>query len=128
MSLHTHYQYQKHLKDYAQENRKNPTPAEKLLWYEFLRHHPYQFRRQKSFGCYIVDFFCSTAKLVIELDGSQHFAAEGKCWDENRTAYLNSIGLHVLRFTNRQVLDEFDAVCCLIDAEIEKRVYDLSTP
>ncbi len=119
----SYHQYQPHLKPYARENRKNPTPEEKLLWYSFLRNHPFQFRRQKSFGCYIVDFFCSSAKLVVEIDGSQHFTEEGKVWDENRTAYLNSLGLQVIRFTNRQVNEEFEAVCTMIDAVIEKAVY-----
>ena len=111
---------QPHLKAYAQENRRNPTPEEKLLWYEFLRKHTYQFRRQKSFGCYIVDFCCSKAKLVVELDGGQHFTEEGKVWDENRTAYLNSLGLRVIRFTNAQVNREFDAVCQAINTAIEE--------
>ena len=113
------YYYQIHLKDYAQENRRHPTPEEKLLWYGFLRTHPRQFRRQKAFGCYIVDFYCSSAKLVIEIDGAQHFSDEGKEWDKNRTAYLNSLGLRVIRFTNKQVNQEFDAVCRAIDAAIE---------
>lgn len=119
----SHYTYQQHLKTYAQENRNNPTPEEKKLWYDFLRNHPFQFRRQKSFGCYIVDFYCSSAKLVIEIDGSQHFSDEGKVWDENRTAYLNSLGLTVIRFTNKQVNEEFEGVCTMIDLEIEKAVY-----
>lgn len=119
----SHIQYQKHLKPYAQENRRAPTPEEKKLWYDFLRHHPFQFRRQKSFGCYIVDFYCSSAKLVIEIDGNQHFSEEGKVWDENRTAYLNSLGLQVIRFTNQQVNEEFESVCSMIDVAIEKAVY-----
>ena len=119
----SHIQYQKHLKPYAQENRRTPTPEEKKLWYVFLRHHPFQFRRQKSFGCYIVDFYCSSAKLVIEIDGSQHFSEEGKVWDENRTAHLNSLGLQVIRFTNQQVNEEFESVCSMIDVAIEKAVY-----
>ena len=119
----THIHYQPHLKAYAKENRNNPTPEEKRLWYDFLRRHPFQFRRQKAFGSYIVDFYCSSAKLVIELDGNQHFTDEGLVWDTNRTAYLNSLGLHVLRFTNKQVNEEFDAVCCMIDNVIEARVY-----
>ena len=119
----THISYQKHLKMYAQENRKNPTREKKKLWYSFLRHHAFQFRRQKSFGCYIVDFYCSSAKLVIEIDGSQHFTEEGKLWDENRTAYLNSLGLQVIRFTHKQVNEEFEAVCIMIDSAIEKAVY-----
>ena len=119
----THYPYQHHLKPYTQENRRHPTPEERKLWYNFLRNHPFQFRRQKSFGCYIVDFYCSSAKLVIEIDGSQHFSDEGKVWDENRTAYLNSLGLQVIRFTNKQVNEEFEGVCVMIDATIEKAVY-----
>ena len=119
----SHIQYQKHLKPYAQENRRAPTPEEKKLWYDFLRHHPFQFRRQKSFGCYIVDFYCSSAKLVIEIDGNQHFSEEGKVWDENRTAHLNSLGLQVIRFTNQQVNEEFESVCSMIDVAIEKAVY-----
>ncbi len=119
----THIHYQPHLKPYAQENRKTPTPEEKKLWYDFLRRHPFQFRRQKAFGCYIVDFYCSSAKLVIEIDGSQHFTDEGKRWDDNRTVYLNSLGLQVLRFTNQQIAESFDAVCCRIDATIEAAVY-----
>ncbi|MBQ4579708.1 MAG: endonuclease domain-containing protein [Clostridia bacterium] len=112
------------MKKYAQENRKNLTAEEKKLRYDFLRNHPFKFRRQKSFGCYIVDFFCSSAKLVIELDGSQHFTDEGKVWDENRTAYLNTLGLTVLRFTNRQVSNSFESVCAMIDEFIEKTVYE----
>ena len=119
------YQYQPHLKAFAQENRRNPTPEERKLWHEFLRHHTFQFRRQRPFGCYIVDFYCSSARLVIEVDGSQHFNEEGKAWDLNRTAYLNSLGLQVLRFTNRQIQDEFDAVCATIDSVIEMRVYGM---
>lgn len=115
--------YQPHLKDFAQKNRKSPTPEERKLWYEFLRQHTFQFRRQRPFGCYIVDFYCSSARLVVEVDGSQHFSKDGKEWDLNRTAYLNSLGLQVLRFTNRQVQDEFDAVCAAIDSAIEMRAY-----
>ena len=70
-----------------------------------------------------MDFYCSSAKLVIEIDGSQHFSDEGKVWDENRTAYLNSLGLTVIRFTNKQVNEEFEGVCTMIDLEIEKAVY-----
>ena len=120
MSGRNVFYYQTHLKAYTQENRRNPTPEEKLLWYEFLRKHTYQFRRQKSFGCYIVDFYCSKAKLVVELDDGQHFTEEGKVWDENRTAYLNSLCLRVIRFTNAQVNREFDAVCQAINTAIEE--------
>lgn len=114
------FYYQTHLKSYAQENRRNPTPEEKQLWYGFLRKHGHQFRRQKCFGCYIVDFYCSDARLIVELDGSQHFSPEGKVWDENRTAYLASLGLRVIRFTNAQVNREFDAVCRAIDAAVRE--------
>ena len=83
------FYYQTHLKAYAQENRRNPTPEEKLLWYEFLRKHTYQFRRQKSFGCYIVDFYCSKAKLVVELDSGS--TSRRKARSGMKTVPLTSI-------------------------------------
>ena len=122
MSSNVHH-YQPHLKKYAQENRRNPTPEEERLWYEFLRRYPFQFRRQKALGCYIVDFICSAARLIVEIDGSQHFTPEGREWDVNRTAFLNAQGYEVIRFTNRDVSERFEAVCQSIAAAVEQGVY-----
>ena len=117
------HHYQPHLKQYAQENRRNPTPEERKLWYLFLREYPFHFRRRKAIGCYIVDFICSAAQLIVEIDGSQHFTPEGREWGLNRTAFLESQGYKVIRFTNRDVEDRFEAVCKQIAAEVENAVY-----
>ena len=114
------------LKRYAQELRKNATKEENTLWYQYLRDHTVRFRRQCPLGPYIVDFYCSKARLVIELDGSQHYEAEGITRDAERTTYLESLGLKVLRFSNAQINQELRDVCQCIDQEITQR-YD-ATP
>lgn len=106
------------LKAKAQELRREMTAQERKLWYVYLRRHPVQFRRQKQFGRYIVDFYCSSAKLVIELDGAQHGTEEGMIHDRNRTAYLESLGLDVMRFSNRDVDQRFEMVCAAIDRRL----------
>ena len=93
------------------------------MWYQFLRKYPLQFRRQCPFGNYIVDFYCAKAKLVVELDGSQHYEPQGFFYDEERTAYLQSLGLKVLRYANNDVSQRFRQVCESIDMEVNKR-YD----
>ena len=95
----------------SQELRKNMTPQERRLWRDFLRKHPGKFRRQAVIGRFIVDFYSPGAKLVIELDGSQHYAPEGLERDRERTAFLSAYGLTVIRFSNREVDSDFRAVC-----------------
>ncbi len=95
----------------AQNLRKNMTPEERHLWYDFLKQLPVTVRRQKVLGSYIVDFFIASANLVIEVDGSQHFFEEGQSYDKCRDAYLQSRGLRVLRYSNREINQEFQAVC-----------------
>ena len=87
------------------------TPEEKKLWYQFLKDLPVTINRQKVIGNYIVDFYCASANLVIELDGSQHFEAEGKQHDAERDRYLNGLGLRVLRYPNNEVNLNFEGVC-----------------
>ena len=94
------------------------TKEESLLWYRFLSKHPLRFRRQYIIGNYIVDFYCHVAKLVIELDGSQHYEPEEAEKDRIRTKYLESMGLRVLRFTNIEVLQQFPAVCETIETAV----------
>ena len=95
----------------SQALRKNQTKEENLLWYNFLRRYPCQFRRQCIIGNYIVDFYCHKAKLVIELDGSQHYDPQYAEQEAVRTAYLNQQGILVLRFSNLDVLRQFRSVC-----------------
>lgn len=101
--------------------RREMTKQERHLWYDFLRSYPVKIYKQRPICGYITDFYCSKAKLIIELDGSQHFTEEGLEYDEIRTDILNDLGLKVLRYTNLQVDREFEAVCTEIDYEIKVR-------
>ncbi len=105
--------YIKDLTKVAQELRKNPTKEEKHLWYDFLKDLPCNFNRQKVIGSYIVDFYCSSAKLVIELDGSQHYDDDNQInKDTERDCFLKEVfGLTVLRYTNLEINTNFRGVC-----------------
>ncbi len=101
------------LRKNAQELRsqKRATKQEKHLWYDFLKDHSPQFHRQVPIGSYIVDFYCPEVKLVIELDGIQHYEADAMEYDAIRTDYLNSCGCHVVRYLNSDVDRRFRSVC-----------------
>jgi len=88
------------------------------LWYDFLKKHPLQFYRQRIIGFYIVDFCCPKAKLVIELDGVQHYENDALEYDKIRTEYLNALGLYVLRFSNQEVDNKFAVMCQIIEERI----------
>jgi very-short-patch-repair endonuclease len=109
-----HLPYNPKLIERAKELRKNITPAEKKLWSEYLRNFQFRVLRQRPIHHFIVDFYCPTLKLVIEIDGESHFTEEGKDYDIERTLILKGYGLKVIRFTNNQVLNEFDSVCIQI--------------
>lgn len=109
----------------ARQLRKNMTKEECELWYKFLRKYPYQFRRQVTIGKFILDFYCAAAKLAIELDGSQHFTAEGQKHDEARTNFLTSQGIVVLRYSNAVVMKNLRGVCSEIDRTVRSRVEEL---
>ena len=115
-------EYNKNLIPLAKSLRKNATPQENHLWYDFLRSYTPRFQRQKTIGQFIADFYCEKAKLVIELDGSQHFTPEGHTYDEARTAAIETVGVTVLRFTNREIDSQFEAVCTAIDAAVRERL------
>ena len=106
--------YRKDLKSRARSLRTNATPAERKLWYEFLSGLPQKFSRQKPLGRYVADFYCSRLRLVIEVDGDSHFTEGGASYDLARTAELQSQGIRVLRFTNPEVMHDFDAVCATV--------------
>ena len=110
------------LKGFSQKLRKEMTKEESLLWYRFLRKYPVRFRRQYIIGNYIVDFYCHQARLVIELDGSQHREEEAVQYDQSRTQYLEYQGLKVLRFSNLDILRQFSAVCEYIDETVKSRM------
>ena len=103
--------YAKHLTAYARTNRKEPTPAENLLWQKVLRNrqfHGYKFLRQKPIGPYIADFYCAELNLVIEIDGDSH--AEQAQYDAERSVFLASQGVHVLRYANRDILGNLPGI------------------
>ncbi|MCR5782105.1 MAG: endonuclease domain-containing protein [Clostridia bacterium] len=106
----------------AKDLRKNATPQENHLWYDFLRKYPVRFQRQKTIDTYIADFYCHAAKLVIELDGPQHLEPKAVEYDKRRTAILESYGLEVLRFTNDDIETQFQTVCNLIDRYVRRRL------
>ena len=117
------------MRDYNKSNvglaktlRKNMTPEEKHLWYDYLKSYPVRFQRQKALGNYIVDFFCAGAKLVIEIDGSGHGTDKQQEIDKERTEYLESQGLMVIRFTNNEVNKKFQGVCHEINRVVEGRI------
>ena len=100
-----------YLTQFSQELRTNMTKEEKHLWYDFLKKIPYTINRQKVIGKYIVDFYCAEAKIVIELDGSQHYEQEAKKKDAERDGFLSEQGITVLRYTNIEINSNFDGVC-----------------
>ncbi len=102
----------------AKELRKNMTKEESHLWYDFLRNYPIKFTRQKILGKYIADFYCPSAKLIVELDGSQHYEDKELEYDAERTEYLKKFGIEVIRFTNREIHDNFEEVCQAIDNKL----------
>ena len=91
--------------------RKNMTKEERHLWYDFLKSYPIRFLRQKVIGNYIVDFYCHSARLIIELDGSQHYEDKGIENDIKRDMSLNDLGINVLRYSNLDINQRFESVC-----------------
>lgn len=98
------------------------TLQEKQLWYQFLNKYPVRILRQKVIDSFIVDFYCAKAKLVIELDGSQHYMDEGLAYDKERTKVINAYGIEVIRFSNMDIDENFEGVCEKIDLELKKRI------
>ena len=95
----------------ARNLRKNMTKEERHLWYDFLRNLPVRVHRQKVIGRYIVDFYIAEVKLAIELDGSQHCEKSAICRDMERDAYLHTLGISVVRYSNSDVNQHFREIC-----------------
>ena len=114
------------LLDFARILRRNMTRQENHLWYDFLRYYPIKIYKQRILDNFIADFYCHQARLVIELDGSQHYTPEGRTYDAARTSVLEKYGIFVLRFSNRDIDKNFDGVCNMIDKTIRKRIEELT--
>ena len=104
--------------------RKNATKEENHLWYDFLKEVEPQFKRQKVIGKYIVDFYCPAAKMVIELDGTQHNEVKNKLKDEERDEFLKELGIAVFRYSNRDINKNFGRVCTHITNRLKERLTD----
>ena len=98
------------LTPFARDLRKTMTKEERKLWYEFFRKLPCKVHRQFVIGNYIVDFFCASANLIVELDGSQHYEDKAVIYDKTRDDFLSSLGYTVLRYSNYQIHREFETV------------------
>ena len=110
------------LQSNAKELRKNMTPEERHLWYDFLSDYSPRFRRQEILGEYIVDFYCREAKLIIEIDGVQHYTPYSIDYDKARTNYFSKFGIEVIRFLNKDINYNFENVCAYIDKIVKERV------
>ncbi len=113
--------YDRNLVDRAKELRKNPTPAERKLWDDYLCRFPHRVLRQRPIDHFIVDFYCAALRLVIEVDGEIHDSEQSQARDEQRSKILQSYGLTVLRIKNAEVMGEFDRVCETIAAFLDTR-------
>ena len=104
--------YNKNLKELARDLRKNMTDAERRVWSKIRRKQlkEFQFYRQKNIGDYIVDFYCPAAKLIVEIDGGQHYSEENIVKDEVRDKFLSDLGFRVLRFSNSDVFKNIEGV------------------
>ena len=125
METEMKYNYNEKLVPNAQALRKNMTPEEKHLWYDFLKRLPVTVNRQKNIGNYIVDFYISSACVVIEIDGRQHNLPEHREDDKKRDDDMRMLGNVVLRYTNEDIHERFNAVCEDILKHIGIGVQDL---
>ena len=123
------------MKAYNKENiplarnlRKNMTPWERKLWYEYLRYYPVRFQRQKAIGSYIADFYCAKARIVIELDGGGHYEPKQMQADQIRTQELEAMNLKVIRICNLDIDKNFRGVCEFLDMEVQKSLPQSAEP
>ncbi|HMM33050.1 MAG TPA: endonuclease domain-containing protein [Clostridia bacterium] len=112
----------------AKALRKNATPWERKLWYDFLRNHPVRFQRQKPLGNFIADFYCAKARLVVELDGSGHYDSEQTKKDMERIKALEAMRIKVLRICNIDVDRNFYGVCEMIDLVVKTSLPQAAPP
>ena len=117
--------HNKQLVPLAKQLRKEMTKEERHLWYDFLRTHPVRFSRQKILGKYIADFYSAEAKLVIELDGSQHYEDGNMVKDAERSTFLEEYGLTIIRIPNNEVSRNFRGVCEYIDTAVKQSLSQL---
>lgn len=117
-----HIKYTQEKVAFARLLRKNMTKHERKLWFCYLKSYFPRFQRQKIIGCFIADFYCHKTKLVIELDGSQHYENKSIEYDEQRSAFFADLGISVLRFSNTDINERFESVCAAIDSRCRSTI------
>lgn len=117
-----HIDRNKNLLQQAKELRKNMTKQERRLWYDFLAKYPVRWYRQRIISNFIVDFYCSQAKLVVEVDGSQHYEPNAIDYDDFRTGIINIYDISVFRVSNYEIDTNFEGVCEEIDRIVKERI------
>ena len=117
-----HFKYNLELTEKAKELRKNMTPEENKLWYGFLRTFPVRFLRQKVVDDYILDFYCSKARLCIEIDGNHHLSVANREHDAIRSGKLCQYGITTIRFFNDQIALQFEELCKQIEQKVIERL------
>ena len=117
----TNLPYDPRMRERVQELRHKMTPMEKKLWYSFLRTYPVKMYKQRPIRTFVADFYCPLARLVIELDGSQHYEDKGIKYDAERTKFLEQNGLTVVRIPNNEINRNFDSVCEYLDSVLKSR-------
>ena len=117
--------YNSNHKEAARILRREMTPQERKLWYRFLKGFPLIVHRQRPIDRFIVDFYCPKARLVIELDGSQHYTVDGQEYDQLRTEVLEQYQLEVIRFSNHQIDQQFQSVCREIERVVSSRLKEI---
>ena len=116
------YYYNGDLQIIARDLRKRMTKQERHLWYDFLRNYYVKVYRQRTIDNYVADFYCPAAKLVVELDGGQHYTEKKMLDDEHRSLIINQYGIHVVRIPNNEIDNNFYNVCTYLDSIIKKRI------
>lgn len=114
--------YNKDINNIAKTLRKQMTRQERHLWYDFLRNYYVKVYRQRTIDNYVADFYCPAAKLVVELDGGQHYTEKKMLDDEHRSLIINQYGIHVVRIPNNEIDNNFYSVCTYLDSIIKKRI------
>lgn len=114
--------YNKDINNIARTLRKQMTRQERHLWYDFLRNYYVKVYRQRTIDNYVADFYCPAAKLVVELDGGQHYTEKKMLDDEHRSLIINQYGIHVVRIPNNEIDNNFYSVCTYLDSIIKKRI------
>ena len=109
----------------AKELRHEMTKQEKHLWYDFLQHYPVKIYKQRIIDSFIADFYCASARLVIEADGPQHYSEQGLAYDEQRSAIMLKYQIKVIRFSNEEIDNHFDNVTATIMKEISERMEEV---